>query len=130
MTLAETNIRQAEQAGAAEYSALELDRARQKLNQARTALQNDDNENAFRLAEQSAADAELAAAQARAGQSEAAVANAVRDALLERGVAFDRIHTRGLGEDSLVASNDTAAGRQQNRRVEVVISDENGQFAR
>jgi outer membrane protein OmpA-like peptidoglycan-associated protein len=57
-------------------------------------------------------------------------ANAVRDALLERGVAFDRIHTRGLGEDSPVASNDAAAGRQQNRRVEVVISDENGQFAR
>jgi len=57
-------------------------------------------------------------------------ANAVRDELLERGVAFDRIHTRGLGEDSPVASNDTAAGRQQNRRVEVVISDENGQFAR
>jgi hypothetical protein len=74
MTLAEGNIRQAEQAGAAEYSALELDRARQKLNQARTALQNDDNENAFRLAEQSAADAELAAVQARVGQSEEAVA--------------------------------------------------------
>jgi hypothetical protein len=74
MTLAETSIRQAEQVGAAEYSALELDQARQKLNRARTALQNDENEDAYRLAEQSAADAELAAVRARVGQSEEAVA--------------------------------------------------------
>ncbi|HEX9875954.1 MAG TPA: DUF4398 domain-containing protein [Gammaproteobacteria bacterium] len=74
MTLAETSIRQAEQVGAAEYSALELDQARQKLNRARTALQNDENEDAYRLAEQSAADAELAAVRARVGRSEKAVA--------------------------------------------------------
>lgn len=53
-------------------------------------------------------------------------ADAVRDALLERGIENARIDIRGLGEGVPVASNDTAAGRQQNRRVEVVISDENG----
>lgn len=53
-------------------------------------------------------------------------ANAVRNALLDRGVAADRIQTRGLGESIPVASNETAAGRQQNRRVEIVISDEDG----
>jgi outer membrane protein OmpA-like peptidoglycan-associated protein len=34
----------------------------------------------------------------------------------------------GLGERYPVASNDNAAGRQQNRRVEVVFSNETGQF--
>jgi len=33
-----------------------------------------------------------------------------------------RITTLGAGKGSPVASNDTAAGRQQNRRVEVIIS--------
>jgi len=55
-------------------------------------------------------------------------ANAVLERLLEEGVAADRIRTRGLGESSPVAGNETAAGRQQNRRVEVVISDEDGGF--
>lgn len=53
-------------------------------------------------------------------------ADAVRDALLDRAVASARIQTRGLGEGIPVASNDTSAGRQQNRRVEVIISDEQG----
>jgi outer membrane protein OmpA-like peptidoglycan-associated protein len=34
--------------------------------------------------------------------------------------------TEGLGEEYPVASNDTNAGRQQNRRVEIVISDADG----
>lgn len=50
-------------------------------------------------------------------------ADAVRTALLERGVSPDRIQALGKGEDYPVASNDNAGGRQQNRRVEVVISD-------
>jgi outer membrane protein OmpA-like peptidoglycan-associated protein len=33
-----------------------------------------------------------------------------------------RISTKGLGKESPVASNDTASGRQRNRRVEIVIS--------
>lgn len=50
-------------------------------------------------------------------------ANAVRNALIARGIPSDRVSARGYGESSPVASNGTAAGRQQNRRVEIVISD-------
>ena len=53
-------------------------------------------------------------------------AEAVRRALIATGVAPERIFTRGYGEDYAIADNSTAAGRLQNRRVEVVISDENG----
>ncbi len=49
-------------------------------------------------------------------------ANAVRDALVARGVSPDRMATRGLGEAFPVASNDTSAGRQQNRRVDIIVS--------
>lgn len=49
-------------------------------------------------------------------------AAAVRDYLVSRGLPADRMTTSGLGETAPVASNDTAAGRQQNRRVEMVIS--------
>jgi outer membrane protein OmpA-like peptidoglycan-associated protein len=55
-------------------------------------------------------------------------AMAVRDALLQRGIEPQRIRTVGLGEGYPVASNDTQAGMQQNRRVEIVISDEQGSF--
>ncbi len=55
-------------------------------------------------------------------------ANSVRYALLDRGIASTRIMVRGLGEDYPVASNDTASGRQQNRRVEVIISDDGGRI--
>ena len=41
--------------------------------------------------------------------------------LASQGVARGRIATRGLGETEPVASNDTEAGRQRNRRVEVAI---------
>lgn len=56
-------------------------------------------------------------------------AEAARSALIARGVPADRIDTRGYGESRPVASNSTQAGRQQNRRVEVVFSDERGKFA-
>ncbi len=49
-------------------------------------------------------------------------AAAVRDYLASRGLPGTRIAMAGLGEGSPVASNDTPAGRQQNRRVELVIS--------
>jgi OOP family OmpA-OmpF porin len=49
-------------------------------------------------------------------------ADAVRDFLLQNGVNAAQLTTRGYGETSPVASNDTAAGRQQNRRVELIIS--------
>lgn len=54
-------------------------------------------------------------------------AAAVRQALLENQIAADRLDMRGLGEAYPVANNATAAGRQQNRRVEVIFSDEAGQ---
>jgi outer membrane protein OmpA-like peptidoglycan-associated protein len=46
----------------------------------------------------------------------------VRDYLVGQGMAGSSISTKGLGRSQPVASNDTAAGRQQNRRVELVIS--------
>jgi outer membrane protein OmpA-like peptidoglycan-associated protein len=56
-------------------------------------------------------------------------ADAVRRALVERGVAPSRIQAHGLGPNYEVASNDSAAGRQLNRRVEMVFSGENGSFS-
>lgn len=53
-------------------------------------------------------------------------ANAVRTSLVDMGVSSDRITTHGYGKGSPVASNDTAAGRQLNRRVEIILSDDNG----
>lgn len=55
-------------------------------------------------------------------------AEAVEEALLRRGISPDRLQTVGLGEEYPVATNDTAAGRQQNRRVEIIISDPDGGF--
>ncbi len=49
-------------------------------------------------------------------------ANAVREYLVTQGVSGDSITAQGFGKTSPVASNDTAAGRQQNRRVELVVS--------
>ncbi len=53
-------------------------------------------------------------------------AAAVRTALVERGIPGTRIRTVGLGPDYPVASNATSEGRQQNRRVEIIISDADG----
>ncbi len=49
-------------------------------------------------------------------------AAAVKAQLLTRGIAPERVTTRGFGRANPVAGNDTAAGRQQNRRVEIVFS--------
>ena len=56
-------------------------------------------------------------------------AEAFRNALLARGADARRIEVSAQGEAFPVARNDTAAGRAQNRRVEVMFSDERGQFA-
>jgi outer membrane protein OmpA-like peptidoglycan-associated protein len=53
-------------------------------------------------------------------------AEAVRQALVARGIDPTRIQARGYGQAAPVANNDTAEGRQMNRRVEVVISDSEG----
>ena len=47
---------------------------------------------------------------------------AVRSYLTGAGLAADSVTSKGFGEGSPVASNDNSAGRQQNRRVELVIS--------
>jgi outer membrane protein OmpA-like peptidoglycan-associated protein len=56
-------------------------------------------------------------------------ADAVAHALVERGVDPDDIRAIGRGKSYPVATNDTPAGRQQNRRVEIVFSDASGRFA-
>jgi outer membrane protein OmpA-like peptidoglycan-associated protein len=49
-------------------------------------------------------------------------AGAVRDYLVSQSVPVANLTAAGFGKASPVASNDTAAGRQQNRRVEMVVS--------
>lgn len=56
-------------------------------------------------------------------------ANAVRMALIDMGISSDRVTTHGYGEAFPVGGNDTAAGRQSNRRVEIIISDSKGNIA-
>jgi outer membrane protein OmpA-like peptidoglycan-associated protein len=56
-------------------------------------------------------------------------AQAVADALAANGIDRSRVEAVGRGKALPVASNDTAAGRQQNRRVEIVFSDPQGRFA-
>ncbi|APG26322.1 hypothetical protein A7E75_11420 [Syntrophotalea acetylenica] len=51
---------------------------------------------------------------------------AVRRALIDKGIEASRIEIHGYGEDFPVATNNTTAGRQMNRRVEIIISDEEG----
>jgi outer membrane protein OmpA-like peptidoglycan-associated protein len=55
-------------------------------------------------------------------------AEAVRNVLAAQGIESRRLMTRGYGVEYPVASNETAEGRQRNRRVEVIISDEDGRI--
>lgn len=48
-------------------------------------------------------------------------ADAVKDQIVARGVAADRVKTVGVGEARPIADNKTAEGRANNRRVEIVI---------
>lgn len=56
-------------------------------------------------------------------------AQAVSTALESRGVPAGRVQTAGRGKSFPVATNDTPEGRQQNRRVEIIFSDNSGRFA-
>jgi outer membrane protein OmpA-like peptidoglycan-associated protein len=49
-------------------------------------------------------------------------AGSVRDYLVQQGVATSSVSAKGFGNSLAVASNDNAAGRQQNRRVELLVS--------
>jgi outer membrane protein OmpA-like peptidoglycan-associated protein len=51
-------------------------------------------------------------------------ANAVRDFLVSQGISDDSVTAKGFGKTDPVADNSTAAGRQMNRRVELVVSGE------
>lgn len=53
-------------------------------------------------------------------------AEAVMSALAGMGVDRGQLAAQGYGEANPVAGNDNAGGRQANRRVEIVLSDENG----
>ena len=46
----------------------------------------------------------------------------VRDYLVQQGIGINAVSARGFGKTIPVASNDTAAGRQQNRRVEMIVA--------
>jgi outer membrane protein OmpA-like peptidoglycan-associated protein len=48
----------------------------------------------------------------------------VRDYLTGQGLLSTSVTSQGFGKNQPVASNETAAGRQQNRRVELVVSGE------
>jgi outer membrane protein OmpA-like peptidoglycan-associated protein len=51
-------------------------------------------------------------------------AEAVRSYLIAQGVSAANLTAVGMGKSAPVASNATAAGRQQNRRVEMIVSGE------
>ena len=51
-------------------------------------------------------------------------AGSVRDYLVQQGVATNSVSSKGFGNTLPVASNDNSSGRQQNRRVELLVSGE------
>lgn len=53
-------------------------------------------------------------------------AKAVADELIVAGVAPSRLSQRGVGASMPIATNDTAAGRAQNRRVDIIVSPDQG----
>lgn len=56
-------------------------------------------------------------------------AQAVERSLMQRGVELSQIKTLGKGEDFPVAGNETAEGRQSNRRVELIFTDAQAKIA-
>jgi outer membrane protein OmpA-like peptidoglycan-associated protein len=51
-------------------------------------------------------------------------ADTVRGYLVQQGLAADTVTAKGFGKTMAIADNGTAAGRQKNRRVELVVSGE------
>jgi OOP family OmpA-OmpF porin len=48
-------------------------------------------------------------------------AESVKDYLVSKGVAGERLSSEGLGPSNPVADNETAEGRANNRRVEIIV---------
>ena len=55
-------------------------------------------------------------------------AQTVADALTDLGIDAKRVEVQGFGESFPVAENASAKGRAQNRRVEILFSDEQGRL--
>jgi outer membrane protein OmpA-like peptidoglycan-associated protein len=51
-------------------------------------------------------------------------AQTVRDFMIEQGLAESSVSAKGFGKTMPIADNSTAAGRQQNRRVEIIVAGE------
>ena len=49
-------------------------------------------------------------------------AESVRDYFVQQGISASSVQARGFGKTEPIASNDTPEGRQQNRRVELILS--------
>ncbi len=56
-------------------------------------------------------------------------ANTVHNALMDMSISSERVATIGYGENFPIASNDNEGGRQMNRRVEIILSDADGNIA-
>ncbi|MBN2733196.1 MAG: DUF4398 domain-containing protein [Balneolaceae bacterium] len=70
---AESMIKQAEEAGAQEYAPLELREAREKVEQAKSLVEQEENAKAMRLTKEASVDAELAMVKARSAKAQEAV---------------------------------------------------------
>ncbi|WP_432822830.1 DUF4398 domain-containing protein [Trichloromonas sp.] len=73
LALSAAAINQAEASGAVEFAPVEMRSAREKLTQARTAMNLEENHKALQLAEQAEVDAQLAEAKARTAKTQKAV---------------------------------------------------------
>jgi hypothetical protein len=80
MSAAQTAVTGAEEADAAKYAPSDLDRARDKLIRAQAAMQEEENEEARRLAEEALVDARAAEAKARAEAAQQLKSEASTDA--------------------------------------------------
>lgn len=79
---------------------------------------------AERHAYQARVSAELAAAKSGEALNQTLSrrrAEAVRNYLTGKGITAERLSAEGIGMERPVADNSTATGRQQNRRVEIII---------
>ena len=103
-----------------EFDSADLSRdGRDRVNQIASIIKRDAPNR--RITVEGHASRESAAAEAYNQRLSERRANTVADALERNGVNGRNISSQGLGTRAPVASNDTESGRQQNRRVEVII---------